>query len=305
VVENSRPPVAVRVVRPYESEDDFLHHEFETIGRTSILLVSAPARPVGVILRFEVALSNGTLVMRGEGRVLGHKETAFRGEPYLALRFTRLDPKSKAVVDRATAMREASKPAEPKPMPAHPVESPIAEALSAPTPTPGPTLSIAEQETAVANARAAAREKANAVARENARRTGRPRGFTPIPPSANTTRALSPSDAFVDEVPTAIRNVVEEVAPASSPVPPSAAIIASEDFDASPVSQPLEATAKAVADAPAEAAPPQIEGESMRIASDDRLAAPPNRDELLARLRKRSAQLPPERVQAIFASRRT
>lgn len=107
MADNARPPVAVRIVRPYDSEDAFLENELETVGKTSLILIGAHPRPTGVILRFEVTLSSGATVLRGEGRVLAHKESAFRGQPGLALRFTRLDPKSKALVDRAAAIREA------------------------------------------------------------------------------------------------------------------------------------------------------------------------------------------------------
>jgi hypothetical protein len=132
VAENARPPVAVRIVRPYETEEAFLENELETVGKTSVILIGAHPRPTGVILRFEVTLASGTTVLRGEGRVLAHKENAFRGQPGLALRFTRLDPRSKALVDRAAAIREArladearaasvlppAPPAEPDPPPA-------------------------------------------------------------------------------------------------------------------------------------------------------------------------------------------
>ncbi|MBX3263334.1 MAG: hypothetical protein KF782_26920 [Labilithrix sp.] len=107
MAENTRPPVAVRIVRPYETEDAFLENELETVGKTSVILIGAHSRPTGVILRFEVTLASGATILRGEGRVLAHKESAFRGQPGLALRFTRLDPKSKALVDRAAAIREA------------------------------------------------------------------------------------------------------------------------------------------------------------------------------------------------------
>ena len=107
MAENARPPVAVRIVRPYETEEAFLENELETVGKTSVILIGAHSRPTGVILRFEVVLASGVTVLRGEGRVLAHKESAFRGQPGLALRFTRLDPKSKALVDRAAAIREA------------------------------------------------------------------------------------------------------------------------------------------------------------------------------------------------------
>jgi hypothetical protein len=121
VADNARPPVAVRIVRPFDTEEAFLENELETVGKTSVILIGAHSRPTGVILRFEVVLANGATVLRGEGRVLAHKENAFRGQPGLALRFTRLDPKSKAVVDRAAAIREArlggAPPAPPTPEP--------------------------------------------------------------------------------------------------------------------------------------------------------------------------------------------
>lgn len=107
MAENARPPVAVRIVRPYDTEEAFLEAELETVGKTSVILIGAHSRPTGVILRFEVTLQSGATVLRGEGRVLAHKEAAFRGQPGLALRFTRLDPKSKGLVDRASQIREA------------------------------------------------------------------------------------------------------------------------------------------------------------------------------------------------------
>ncbi|MBX3223917.1 MAG: hypothetical protein KF795_25615 [Labilithrix sp.] len=107
MAENARPPVAVRIVRPFETEEAFLESELETVGKTSVILIGAHSRPTGVILRFEVTLASGATILRGEGRVLAHKENAFRGQPGLALRFTRLDPKSKALVDRAASIREA------------------------------------------------------------------------------------------------------------------------------------------------------------------------------------------------------
>lgn len=138
--ENARPPVAIRIVRPYDSEAEFLESELETVGKTSVILIGAHSRPQGVILRFEVVLQNGAVVLRGEGRVLQHKESAFRGQAGLALRFTRLDPKSKAVVDRASALREArlsgSMPPQAVPVPPEASSSPIAVPDAEPTPLP-------------------------------------------------------------------------------------------------------------------------------------------------------------------------
>ena len=102
-----KPPVAIRITRPYLGEDEYLEREFDTLTRTSVVLVGAQSRPQGVILRFEVVLTSGISVMRGEGRVVAFKPAAYGGEPGLTLRFTRLDSKSKALVDRAAALREA------------------------------------------------------------------------------------------------------------------------------------------------------------------------------------------------------
>ncbi|MFO0739367.1 MAG: hypothetical protein U0270_25950 [Labilithrix sp.] len=154
MAENPRQPVAVRIVRPYDTEEAFLESELETVGKTSVILIGAHARPQGVILRFEVTLQTGAIVLRGEGRVLQHKESAFRGQAGLALRFTRLDPKSKALVDRAAAIREArlSGSMPPQPAPTPPESNPSAASganeiatesssnpISIPDPEPTPT----------------------------------------------------------------------------------------------------------------------------------------------------------------------
>ena len=99
--------VAIRVTRPYSTEEEFLEHEIETLTRTSVMLIGAQSRPQGVILRFEVALLNGAPLMRGEGRVIGFRANALGDLPGLTLRFTRLDKKTKALVDKATLIRDA------------------------------------------------------------------------------------------------------------------------------------------------------------------------------------------------------
>jgi len=113
-VAEAKQPVAIRIVRPYDSAEAFTEHEGDTIGKTSIVLLGAQSRPQGVILRFEITINNGEAMMRGEGRVLAFKEQALHDLPGLVLRYTRLDPKSKALVDRLAAAREGlmSVPAE-------------------------------------------------------------------------------------------------------------------------------------------------------------------------------------------------
>jgi len=105
----AKGPVAIRITRPYQTEEQFLAQELETISRTGVMLVGAQQRPDGTVLRFEIALASGTPLLRGEGRVIGFKEAAHGDEPGLSLRFTRLDSKSKALVDKVAAMRDAKR----------------------------------------------------------------------------------------------------------------------------------------------------------------------------------------------------
>jgi len=94
-------------MRPYPTEETFLAEERDTLSRTAVTLIGAPHRPRGVIIRFEVTLNEGTAILRGEGRVLAFQAADERGPSALTLRFTRLDAKSKALVDRAADLREA------------------------------------------------------------------------------------------------------------------------------------------------------------------------------------------------------
>ncbi len=315
MAENSRPPVAIRIVRPFETEDALLEHELETIGKTSVVLIGAHPRPTGVILRFEVTLATGATVLRGEGRVLAHKENAFRGQSGLTLRFTRLDPKSKAIVDRATTMREARStdggtPSRPAPRP----ESPIADALSQATPAPAAavanvsggasgvsavasTMTIAEQEAQVARERAAAREKANAAARENAKRTGR--GLTPPPPPAPESHARAPRAEPPREAVDLRATATNEVDLPDEPRPDEpATAVPGEVVETVTRARPSPAPAPSPAAAPAPAPAAASQESTARTAE-----GPPNRDDLLARLRDRAGKLPRERVDEILTPR--
>jgi hypothetical protein len=110
VAADVRPPVAIRIMRPYATEDEYLEHELETLTRASITLVGAQPRAEGVVLRFELALASGAVLLRGEGRVTGFKPNAFQGVGGLSLRFTRVDTRSKALIDKAASLREKRRP---------------------------------------------------------------------------------------------------------------------------------------------------------------------------------------------------
>lgn len=110
MADDPRPPVAIRVTRPYTSEDEYLEHELETLTRTSVTLLGAPPRPSGQVLRFELGLASGAVLVRGEGRVVGFKPHTHQGVSGLTLRFTRLDSRSKALIDKAATLRDRRRP---------------------------------------------------------------------------------------------------------------------------------------------------------------------------------------------------
>ncbi len=137
MAEDPRPPVAIRITRPYGNEDEFLEHELETLTRTSVTLLGAQPRPQGVVLRFELVLSSGQAILRGEGRVVGFKPDVLHGLGGLTLRFTRLDSRSKALVDKAAAARERRRPSH-----APPASEPPRSAMPEPTPPPPPSIPV-------------------------------------------------------------------------------------------------------------------------------------------------------------------
>ncbi|MBX3215366.1 MAG: hypothetical protein KF850_25240 [Labilithrix sp.] len=315
MAENARPPVAVRIVRPYETEEAFLENELETVGKTSVILIGAHSRPTGVILRFEVTLASGATVLRGEGRVLAHKESAFRGQPGLALRFTRLDPKSKALVDRAAAIREARlagdtgrgaapeatssaalPPVQPS-APALPVPDPSAPAETS-APPPEPSAPAAETSAPAATTSAPADA------------TSAPPPSAPAPQHA----ASLPPDP-----------VLAQILTAPTPPPPAAEArgrrgdwrrsTAPDRRSERPTGAPAPDTG------PPAALSPLVEGEPAARASASpagpqavtslpsaldpamrSLPPPPDRDALLARLRARAANLTDEQRAAILRS---
>jgi hypothetical protein len=102
------PPATLRITRPYGSENEFIEGDFAWVGRTSIVLPNGPARPAGELIRFEVVLSTGAPVFRGEGHVIAHYPPGGGKPPGLEVRFTRIDARSKLVLDRVRERRVGS-----------------------------------------------------------------------------------------------------------------------------------------------------------------------------------------------------
>lgn len=102
---SSPRPAGIRLSRPYDSEDAFIRGDGLAIGRLGMILMGAPKRAPGVVLRFDIVLASGQVVFRGEGRVIAHRVHA-SGRQGLEVRFTRLDAASKAIVEKVLQLRQ-------------------------------------------------------------------------------------------------------------------------------------------------------------------------------------------------------
>lgn len=109
--EKTSASVAFRLKRPYGSEDELIAGDGHGIRKSGMMLFGAAPRPVGLIVRFEIALRDGTAVFRGEGKVIAHHPSPDPNQPgALQVKFTRLDPRGKALVDHAVARNEGRPP---------------------------------------------------------------------------------------------------------------------------------------------------------------------------------------------------
>lgn len=123
--------VPLRIRLPFATEDEFVERYGVHIGKGGIFIATKAAKPEGTPLSFELVLADGTRVMRGEGVV--HQVVADEqpGRSGMTVRFTRIDARTRALIDRIVAVREGLARAEPPPSPA-----PSQPPEPAPPPTP-------------------------------------------------------------------------------------------------------------------------------------------------------------------------
>jgi hypothetical protein len=131
VPEPPRIPI-IRITRPYGSENEFVDGDFGWVGRTTLVLPGGPARAAGELVRFEVVLTTGAPVLRGEGHVVAHHVPGGSRPAGLEVRYTRVDARSKIVLDRVRERRNAGSPNGPMSM------SGSVSTASMPSPVPQP-----------------------------------------------------------------------------------------------------------------------------------------------------------------------
>jgi molecular chaperone DnaK len=99
----------MRIKLKYPDVETFIERYSVNISRGGVFIATRTPKPVGTVLRFEFQLASSMTLIRGEGQVVWVK--AFdpdnpRRVHGMGVRFTRLDPESRAMVDRALAWRQ-------------------------------------------------------------------------------------------------------------------------------------------------------------------------------------------------------
>jgi hypothetical protein len=99
-------PVVVHVVRPYESEQEYLSAEAWSIEPKSMLLIDADELPFDTAVLFDVALSDGHKPIRAEGRVVCMVAAEGDRPGGLRVRFKRFGAATKAFIERAVKTKQ-------------------------------------------------------------------------------------------------------------------------------------------------------------------------------------------------------
>jgi hypothetical protein len=317
VVDDARVPVAIRITRPYTSADEFLQRELESLTRTTLSLPGAQPRPQGVVLRFEVTLAGGEPLLRGEGRVVAFRPLTPGQDSGLTLRFTRLDARSKALVDRAAAMREAR--AKPSLRPSRPAPESVRKAPAAPD---GTSPASPEHGQDVDGTSAPLPQHGQDVDGTSAALPRRGQDAQPVAPPPGVPRpASSPPQALrpassPPQVPRPASSPPQVPRPASSPPRRSAVPPPLPRRSASPGPLTLP-EALAIQEVEPSSPPISAKGAGRAPASSSRVSRPPasasrslpiqsesRRAELLDRLRQRAKTLTPAAIESLLASRR-
>ncbi len=99
-------PVVLHIVRPYASEAEYLAAEAWTIESRGMLLVDQAPLENDTAVVFDIALADGSKVIRAEGRVVGHLVPGEDRPGGVRVRFKRFGAQTKGFIERAVQERE-------------------------------------------------------------------------------------------------------------------------------------------------------------------------------------------------------
>lgn len=97
----------LRIQRPYATEPELLQQESWTVTKKSIYLIGAESLAEGTLVRCELALSTGAVLLVAEGTVVKHVASAAGRPSGVVVRFRRLSSSGSQFIARACQAREA------------------------------------------------------------------------------------------------------------------------------------------------------------------------------------------------------
>ncbi|MCS6800168.1 MAG: TIGR02266 family protein, partial [Myxococcota bacterium] len=109
---DKRAPVALKVRFKSATVDEFIEQYSKDISRGGMFIKSRSPMSVGTLLKFELLLKDETRIIHGVGRVVWKREASeSTGEdqpPGMGIKFIKMDPASRALVDQIVAQRHES-----------------------------------------------------------------------------------------------------------------------------------------------------------------------------------------------------
>ncbi len=106
--------IPLRIRLPYASEAEFIERYGSNVARGGVFIATRALKPEGTEVAFELVLSDGTRLMRGEGVVQKTQVDEGGQRSGMTIRFTRLDARGKALIDKLVALRSGLAPALPE-----------------------------------------------------------------------------------------------------------------------------------------------------------------------------------------------
>jgi molecular chaperone DnaK len=110
--ENEPKKVPLRIRLPFATEEQFIERYGANVTRGGIFLATRHSKPEGTPLSFELVLQDGVRLMRGEGVVKKVVVDEAAGRSGMLVRFTRIDTRTKGLIDLIVARREGLEHAE-------------------------------------------------------------------------------------------------------------------------------------------------------------------------------------------------
>ena len=106
--ESSNEPkkVPLRIRLPFTTETEFIERYGANVTRGGIFIGTRHGKPEGTPLSFELVLQDGTRLMRGEGVVQKQLVDEQPGKSGMLVRFTRIDARTKGLIDLIVEKRE-------------------------------------------------------------------------------------------------------------------------------------------------------------------------------------------------------